>query len=405
MTSLFNRSDFPMLRRTVHGKPLVYLDSAATALKPSCVIDAMTHFYQTSYATVHRGAYELSLESSALFHEVREKVRAFLGAEDVSEIVFTRGTTEGINLVARSYGDSYIKAGDEIVISGQEHHANLVPWQLLCERVGATLKVITLKENGEWDLESASNIITPRTKLVAITHVSNVLGIMNPIQEVITLAHQVGAKVLVDAAQSAVHHPLDVKELNCDFLVFSAHKLYGPTGVGILYGKQECLEMMPPYQGGGDMIQTVSFEKTTYQAPPLRFEAGTPMIAEVIGLGPALDYLKGHSYGDLHEHEKRLINEVYSRLGSDIHVLGPKDQKGSLITFTVPGVHPLDLATMLDIQGIAMRSGHLCAQPLLNHFGLKEAIRLSVAPYNTLDEMVYFCDTFKKVISQLRPLS
>ncbi|MGR3973808.1 MAG: SufS family cysteine desulfurase [Candidatus Rhabdochlamydia sp.] len=405
MTSLFDRSCFPMLKRLVHTKPLVYLDSAATALKPACVIDAMTHFYHHSYGTVHRGVYETSLESTTRFHEVREKVQRFLHAASSDEIVFTRGATEGINLVARSYGDRWIGPKDEIVISGQEHHANLVPWQLLCERKGCSLKILPLQEDGQIDLDQLRAVITEKTKLVAITHVSNVLGIKNPIEEVIAAAHQVGAKVLIDAAQSVVHIPLDVQQLDCDFLVFSSHKLYGPTGVGVLYGKQQILATMPPYQGGGDMIKTVSFEQTTYQDPPLRFEAGTPMIAEVVGLGAALDAFMQESYEAYQQHEQTLLAEVFDAVGSDIKVLGPQENRVSLITFEVPGIHPLDLATLLDLQGIAMRSGHLCAQPLLAHFKLKEALRLSVAPYNTLSEIKYFCTTLKAVIRQLKTFS
>lgn len=402
MTTLFNRFDFPMLQTMVHGKPLVYFDSAATSLKPQAVINAMTEFYQTSYATVHRTAYALSLEATARFSQVRNQVRDFLKASSSDEIVFTRGTTEGINLIARSYGDAFIQEGDEVIISGQEHHSNIVPWQLLCERTKAHLKIIPLLPDGQIDLSKLKDLLSHRTKLVSVVHVSNVLGIVNPIQEIISAAHHVGAKVVIDAAQSAVHLPLDVQTLNCDFLVFSSHKLYGPTGVGVLYGKKELLKQMPPYQGGGDMIQTVSFEKTTYQEPPLRFEAGTPMIAEVIGLGAAIDYIQSYSNKAIAEHERGLIELALQSLPADVQLLGPDQGRTSLLTFHVPGVHPLDLATLLDVQGVAIRSGHLCAQPLLRHFGISTALRLSVAPYNTADEIRYFCDSLKKIILTLK---
>lgn len=395
MTSVFKRSDFPMLQK----KGLIYLDSAATSLKPSSVIDAMSQFYQNSYATVHRTAYALSLEATARYNEAREKVQKFLNAASSDEIVFTRGTTEGLNLIAHCYP---IQAGDEIIISGQEHHSNIVPWQLLCERKGARLKVIPLTEDGQIDLQAFEALLSPRTKLVSIVHVSNVLGIINPIEKIIVEARKVGAKVVIDAAQSAVHLPLDVQKMDCDFLVFSSHKLYGPTGVGVLYGKKELLQMMPPYHGGGDMVKTVTFEKTTYQDPPLRFEAGTPMIAEVIGLGAALDYLNSHSRDAVMQYEHRLIEQLLESLPPEVQVLGPKNGRTSLITMHVPGVHALDLATFLDLKGIAVRSGHLCAQPLLKHFGLNAALRVSIAPYNTEEEISHFTESLKQLIIKLK---
>ena len=394
MASVFKRDDFPMLQK----KGLVYLDSAATSLKPSKVIDTMTQFYQHSYATVHRGAYTLSQEATQRYNQVRDQVRDFIGAPSSDEIVFTRGTTEGLNLIAQCYP---IEAGDEIIISGQEHHSNIVPWQLVCARKGAHLKVIPLKADGEIDLEKFHSLLSPRTKLVSIAHVSNVLGIVNPIKEMIQTAHKRGAHVVLDAAQSAVHLPLNVQTLDCDFLVFSSHKLYGPTGVGVLYGKKDLLQKMPPYQGGGDMIQKVTFEKTTYQDPPLRFEAGTPMIAEVIGLGAALEYIDSHSREEIIQHEQSLIQLALKNLPLEAQVLGPKEAKTSLITFHIPGVHPLDIATLLDLKGIALRSGHLCAQPLLNHFGLTSALRLSVAPYNTEDEILYFGRMLQAVLHKI----
>jgi cysteine desulfurase/selenocysteine lyase len=394
MASIFKRDDFPMLQK----KGLVYLDSAATSLKPSKVIDTMSHFYQNSYATVHRGAYTLSQEATQRYNQVRDQVRDFIGAPSSDEIIFTRGTTEGLNLIAQCYP---LEAGDEIVISGQEHHSNIVPWQLVCARKGAHLKVIPLKDSGEIDLEQFHSLLSPRTKLVSIAHVSNVLGIVNPIEEMIQASHKRGAHVVLDAAQSAVHLPLNVQTLDCDFLVFSSHKLYGPTGVGVLYGKKDLLQKMPPYQGGGDMIQKVTFDKTTYQDPPLRFEAGTPMIAEVIGLGAALEYIESHLREEIIQHEESLIQLALKNLPKEAQVLGPKEHRTSLITFHIPGAHPLDIATLLDLKGIALRSGHLCAQPLLNHFGLTSALRVSVAPYNTRDEILYFGEMLQAVLHKI----
>lgn len=392
--SKFNRADFPMCK-----EDLAYLDSAATSLKPSCVIDAMSEFYRTSYATVHRGVYQLSIESTAQCTAVRGQVQTFLNAASSDEIVFTRGTTDGINLIAASYGQAFIKAGDEILITAQEHHSNIVPWQLLCQRTGATLKVVFLHPDGKLDMEQFYSLLTPKVKLVSVVHISNVLGIVNPIQEITTAAHKMGAHVVVDAAQSAAHMPIDVKQLDCDFLVFSGHKIYGPTGIGVLYGKKEILEQMPPYQGGGDMIQSVAFIQSTYQDPPLRFEAGTPPIAEIIGLGAALQFLSAHA--PTAPYETLLIQHAVAQLPENAVVLGPLEGRSSLLSFYIRQVHPFDMATLFDLEGIALRSGHLCAQPLLRHFGVAAALRLSVAPYNTLEEIEKFGVALKKVISKL----
>ncbi len=395
MSSLFNRADFPMLKKTMQGKPLVYLDSAATTLKPEAVIDAICEFYTDHYGTVHRAVYELAGESTARYNAVRTQVQRFLHAKSSDEIVFTKGTTEAINLVAFSFGEAFVHPGDEIVISAMEHHSNIVPWQLLCERKKAHLKIIPLLENGQIDLEAFEKLLSARTKLVSVAHISNVLGIVNPIESIIKSAHHVGAKVFIDGAQSTPHMIIDVQALDCDFFAFSGHKIYGPTGIGILYGKKELLERMPPYQGGGDMIQTVTFEKTTFQAPPLRFEAGTPMIAEVIGLGAALNYVLSHGLDKIHVYESMLMNHALQQLKTieGLRILGPTENRTSLITFNIDDVHPLDLATLLDLQGIAVRSGHLCAQPLLQHFGCSAALRLSFASYNTLEEIDFFCKT------------
>ncbi len=401
----FNRQDFPMLKRTVHGKPLVYLDSAATTLKPKSVIDAISNFYSDHYGTVHRAVYELAGESTANYNAVRTKVQHFLHAKSSEEIVFTKGTTEAINLVAFSFGEAFIQPGDEILISAMEHHSNIVPWQLLCDRKKAHLKIIPLLPNGELDLAAYEKLLSSRTKLVSIAHISNVLGIINPLKTLIKAAHQKGAKVFVDGAQSTPHLKIDVQDLDCDFFAFSGHKIYGPTGIGILYGKKELLEQMPPYQGGGDMIQTVTFEKTTFQPSPLRFEAGTPMIAEVIGLGAAIDYIESYGLDKIHAYETDLMKHALEQLGKieGIRILGPVENRTSLITFNIEGVHPLDAATLLDLQGIAVRSGHLCAQPLLQHFGCSSALRLSLASYNTIEEIDFFCQSLESAVYTLTP--
>lgn len=399
----FNRHDFPMLKQTMHGKPLVYLDSAATTLKPQAVIDAISNFYSDHYGTVHRAVYELAGESTANYDAVRTKLQHFLHARSPEEIIFTKGTTEAINLVAFSFGEAFIQPGDEILISAMEHHSNIVPWQLLCERKKAHLKIIPLRENGALDLAAYEKLLSSRTKLVSIVHISNVLGIVNPLKAIIKAAHQKGAKVFVDGAQSAPHLKIDVQELDCDFFAFSGHKIYGPTGIGILYGKKELLDQMPPYQGGGDMIQTVTFEKTTFQPSPLRFEAGTPMIAEVIGLGAALDYVLSYGLDKIHAYESALMKYALDKLTQieGIRILGPLENRSSLITFNIEGIHPLDAATLLDLQGIAVRSGHLCAQPLLQHFGYSAALRLSLASYNTHEEIDFFCLSLESVISAI----
>jgi cysteine desulfurase/selenocysteine lyase len=393
---MFDRSDFPQLK----DSSLIYFDSAATALKPQSVVDAMTQFYSHHYGTVHRAIYALSAESTARYSAVRTQVRDFLNAASSDEIIFTKGTTEAINLVAFSFGEAFVQEGDEILISGQEHHSNIVPWQLLCERKKAHLKIIPLLESGELDLVAYKKLLSQRTKLVSVVHISNVLGIVNPISLITSEAHQVGAKVFVDGAQSAPHLPIDVQHLGCDFFAFSGHKIYGPTGVGVLYGKRELLEQMPPYQGGGDMIQKVTFEKTTFQPPPLRFEAGTPMIAEVIGLGAALDYLKDYQNS---EYEKGLLDIAIEKLSQieGVKILGPLENRTSLITFILEGLHSMDVATLLDLKGIAIRSGHLCAQPLLRHFGVESALRVSFSPYNTRGEVISFAQALSEVKTSL----
>jgi len=397
------KEDFPIFKTSVYGLPLVYLDSAATAQKPSVVIDKMTNFYQSHYGTVHRAIYKLSKEATFQYEETRSLVRAFLNADKNEEIIFTRGTTEAINLVAYSFGKAFIQPGDEILISEMEHHSNIVPWQLLVEDRGARLKVIPFDERGVLDLKAFEKLLSSKTKLVAVTHISNVLGTINPIKEIAKMAHAVNAKILVDGAQSAPHMKIDVQDLDVDFYLFSGHKIYGPTGIGVLYGKEALLNAMPPYQGGGDMIETVTFEKTTYNVLPLKFEAGTPMIAEVIGLGAAIRYLQNIGLEAIYTHEQELLNYATKKLKeiNGIHILGNADKKGAILTFTLEKIHPLDLATFLDLQGISMRTGHLCAQPVMRHFGISSAIRVSFGLYNTKEEIDYFIECLKKAVEKM----
>lgn len=398
------RTQFPMLSNTIHDHPLIYLDSAATSQKPLAVIDAMSDFYKNSYGTVHRAIYQTAIEAGEAYQESRKTVAAFLNAKSEDEIIFTRGTTDGINLVASSFGKAFIHEGDEIIITEMEHHSNIVPWQMCAEERKAVLKVVPFFDNGQLDYEAFLSLLTDRTKIVAVTHLSNVLGCINPIQEIIKAAHAVGAKVLVDGAQSAPHMPIDVQALDADFFVFSGHKAIGPTAIGVLYGKYELLNQMPPYQGGGDMIETVTFDKTTYNVLPLKFEAGTPMIVEVVGLGVALRFLMKLGMDNIQAYEQELLDELWEQLRDIPHlrVLGAKENRGALVTFTVDGVHSLDIATLLDLQGIAIRSGHMCAQPIMRHFGLAAAARVSLSFYNTKKEIHHFAQVLRKVIAQLR---
>jgi cysteine desulfurase / selenocysteine lyase len=398
------RKDFPMLYTTVHGKQFIYLDSAATAQKPQVVINAICEFYQKYYGTVHRAVYTFSQEATRRYQDAREKLRAFIGAEKLSEIVFTRGTTDAINLVANSYGRLVLTPGDEVIISEIEHHSNLVPWQFICKSCRAKLKVAPVDEDGEIILEAYQELLSPRTKIVALTHVSNSVGTILPIKEMIEMAHQAGAVVVVDGAQAAAHMPIDVQELDADFYAFSGHKLYGPTGVGVLYGKQALLEAMPPFEGGGDMVDRVSFAETTFQKPPLKFEAGTPMIAEVIGLGAAIDYLTGIGMENILAWEHELFLHATHELNqiSGVQILGSGTEKGAIISFTVEGVHPLDLATLLDLEGIAIRSGHQCTQNTMARFGISGAVRISFGLYNTIGEIDRFISALNKVIAILR---
>jgi len=398
------REDFPVLKTLVHGKPLIYLDTAATAQKPDVVIDSMTTFYQSHYGTVHRAIYELSTYATKKYEETRGQIKRFLNAAKNEEIIFTRGTTESINLVAYSFGKAFINKGDEILISEMEHHSNIVPWQLLCEDRGSILKVIPMNDQGELDLEAYANLLTPKTKLVAVTHISNSLGTINPIKEMIAMAHASGAKFLVDGAQSAPHMKIDVTDLDTDFFVFSGHKIYGPTGIGVLYGKEELLNAMPPYQGGGDMIEKVTFQKTTYNTLPLKFEAGTPMIAEVLGLGSAISYIESIGLESICDYEQELLVYATEKIMEvkGINIIGRASQKSAILTFTVDGVHPLDLATMLDLQGIAVRTGHHCAQPVMQHFGITSASRASFSFYNSKEDIDIFISALQDSINLLK---
>ncbi len=398
------REDFPMLKKTMHGKPLIYFDSAATAQKPQRVIDALTNFYQNQYGTVHRAIYELAVHSTHAYQATRKKARAFLNAAKEEEIIFTRGTTESINLIAYSFGKAFLKPNDEVIISEIEHHSNIVPWQIVCEDRGCKLKVIPCNQHGELLLEEYAKLLTDKTKLVAVTHISNALGTLNPIKQIISMAHDAGAKVLIDAAQSAPHMPLDVQDLDADFLVFSGHKVYGPTGVGVLYGKAELLNQMPPYQGGGDMIETVTFPKTTYNVLPLKFEAGTPMFAEVVALGTALDYLTEIGLDAIHKWEHDLLEYATKRIVevADLRIIGTAKEKGAIISFVVDGTHPLDLGTLLDLKGIAVRTGHHCAQPAMRHFTLQGTARASFGLYNNKEEIDQFIAALKECIKMLK---
>ncbi len=392
------RKDFPILHQTVHGKPLVYLDNAATTQRPSAVIDEITRFYEEDNANIHRGVHLLSQRSTELYEGTRKTVQAFLNAKRKDEIVFTRGTTEAINLVAASWGADHLKQGDEILLSQMEHHSNIVPWQLICERTGAAIKVVNVTDEGELDLADFQKKLSGKTKLVSITHVSNALGTINPIKQIIELAHQVGAKAMVDGAQSAPHLKIDVQDLDADFYAFSGHKVYGPTGIGVLYGKHAILEYMPPYQGGGDMIHRVTFEKTTYAPPPARFEAGTPHIAGVVGLKKAIEYVEGIGLEAIAEHEHELTVYATEKLKEidGLKIIGTAKHKSSVVSFILDGVHPHDLGTILDMDGVAIRAGHHCAQPLMDRFGVPATARASMAVYNTKEEIGALAQSIRK---------
>jgi len=383
------RRDFPNLNLRVNGKPLVYLDNAATTFKPESVIDAVSNYYAQGTSNVHRGVHFLSEQATKAFENSRQIVQRFLNAKSAQEIIFTRGTTESINLVAQSFGRTFLKAGDEIVISHMEHHSNIVPWQLLCGQTGCILKVVPINKKGDLIWDEFIRLLTPKTRLVSMVYVSNSLGTVNPIAQIIKEAHARGVPVLVDGAQAVTHQAVDVQALDCDFFAFSGHKIFGPTGIGVLYGKQKLLESMPPYQGGGDMIASVTFAKTTYNVLPYKFEAGTPAIAEVIGLGAALDYVQTIGLGHMAAYKKELLvygTKVLSSIPG-VRLIGSASQKTAILSFVVEGIHPHDLGTIVDQEGVAIRTGHHCTQPVMEFFKVPATARASLAFYNTKEEL------------------
>jgi len=383
------RKDFPILNEQVHGHPLVYLDNAATAQKPRQVIETIDAYYRETNSNIHRGVHTLSEKATAIYEAARGKVKEFINADSTKEILFVRGATEGINLVAQSFGRNTLKAGDEIIITELEHHSNIVPWQILSEQTGATLNYIPINNAGELILEEFEKLLSDKTRIVAVGHISNALGTINPIETIIEKAHAVGAKVLVDGAQAVPHTSVDVKQLDCDFYVFSGHKLFGPTGIGVLYGKEALLEAMPPYQGGGDMIQMVTMEKSTYNALPYKFEAGTPNIAGVIGLGAAIDYVNELGLNAAAQYENELLdyaNEQATKV-TGMNLVGTAKNKTSILSFTLDGIHPHDIGTILDGEGVAIRAGHHCAMPVMERFNIPATARASFAFYNTREEV------------------
>lgn len=394
------RPDFPLLSREVHGRPLVYLDNAATTQKPRAVLEAMDRFYTTCNANVHRGIHTLSQEATALHEAARERVRAFLNARSTAEIIFTRGTTESLNLVASSFAEAFLHEGDEVILTVMEHHSDIVPWQLARDRRGFTLRVVPMDDEGRLDLEAYAALLNERTRLVCCCHVSNVLGTVNPVREMARMAHEAGAYFLVDGAQSVPHFPVDVQELDCDFLAFSAHKLYGPTGVGVLYGKEELLERMPPYQGGGEMIARVTFEKTTFERLPFKFEAGTPDYVGTHGLAAAIDYVAGIGLDRIAAYEDQLTRHAMARMREieGMRFFGTVEGKTSVVSFNVGQIHPMDLGTLLDHLGFAIRTGHHCAQPLMARCGVEGMARVSFALYNTVEEIDRFVEALQRVV-------
>jgi cysteine desulfurase/selenocysteine lyase len=393
------RDEFPILASKVHGKPLVYLDNAATTQKPRAVIAAETEYYRNDNANIHRGVHALSQRATDAYEAARERVRRFINAASVKEIVFVRGTTEAINLVAQSYGRGSLRAGDEILVSGMEHHSNIVPWQLLCEQTGTVLRVVPITDAGELRFDELERLLGPRTRLVAIPHVSNALGTVVPVKRVIEAAHRRGVPVLVDGAQAVAHAGVDVRALDCEFYAFSSHKIYGPTGVGVLYAKEELLRRMPPYQGGGDMIATVSFEKSTWAELPYKFEAGTPNIAGVIALGAALEFVAGIGIEAIAAHEAALLDYASARVMEipGLRIIGTAPEKAGILSFVLEGVHPHDIGTVLDFEGVAIRTGHHCAMPVMERFGLPATARASFALYNTREEVDALVGAIHKV--------
>ena len=397
------RQQFPLLNREVKGKPLIYFDNAATSQKPQSVIDALVNYYTNYNANVHRGLHTLAEEATLAFEATRDAAQQFIHAASREEIIFTRGTTEGINLVAYTWGRQKIKAGDEIIISTMEHHSNIVPWQILCEEKGAVLKIIPINDEGELLFDAYKKLLGPKTKLVSVVHVSNALGTINPVKQIIDAAHKTGAVVLIDGAQSAVHLDIDVQEMDCDFFAFSSHKLYGPTGMGILYGKKHLLESMPVFQGGGEMIKEVSFEKTTYNDLPYKYEAGTPNIADTIAFKTALDFINQTGKDNIRRHEEELLHYATKQLRQipGLKIIGTAKEKASVVSFVIDNLHPQDIGILLDNRGIAVRTGHHCAQPLMHRFGITGTVRASFAVYNTKEEIDELIVGLQKTIKML----
>jgi cysteine desulfurase/selenocysteine lyase len=397
------RKDFPILLRTVHNKPLVYLDNAATTQKPLCVLDAMRNEYLNVNANVHRGVHYLSQQATELHESARETVREFLNAKSTSEIVFTRGTTEGLNLVASTFSEEFMQEGDEVIVSSMEHHSNIVPWQLAALRKGIVLKVIPMTDDGILCVDKLEDMITPKTKIISCTHVSNVLGTINPVKEIIRIGHEHGIPVMIDGAQSAPHFKVDVQELDCDFYVLSGHKMYGPTGIGVLYGKEDGLDKLPPYQGGGEMIENVSWEKTSFEKPPLKFEAGTPDYVATHGLATAIKYMEKLGMDNIEAHERELTEYALTKMREidDMHIYGhPEGNPGdAVISFRAGNIHHMDMGTLLDQLGIAVRTGHHCAQPLMTRLGILGTARASFALYNTKEEIDILVDGIRRVES------
>lgn len=396
------RAQFPILNRKVNGKPLVYFDNGATTQKPNSVIQRISGYYSNENANIHRGVHYLSQQATVDYEAAREKIQHYIGAEFSHEVLFTKGTTDSINLVAFSFGE-LLQKGDEIIISAMEHHSNIVPWQMLCERKGCNLKVIPMSEKGELDYTTFESFLSPKTRLLSITHISNALGTINPVEKMIKAAHKAGAKVLIDGAQSIQHIKVDVQALDCDFYAFSGHKLFGPTGIGVLYGKEALLNEMPPYQGGGDMISDVTFEKTTYNTLPHKFEAGTPNIAGGIGLGTAFDFLASLDMKAVEEHEQELLEYATEKLKGveGLRIYGEAEHKTSVISFLIDGTHPYDVGTLLDKMGVAVRTGHHCTQPIMDYYQIPGTIRASFALYNTKKEIDIFVEALQRIVPML----
>ncbi len=398
------RTQFPVLNQLVNGKPLIYLDNAASSQTPTSVIEAIDHFYKKDHANIHRGIHTLAERSTTAYEATRKKVSSFINSREVEEIVFTRGTTESINLVAHAWGSVNLSVGDEILISQLEHHSNIVPWQLIAQKTGAKIKVIPINEKGEIILEEYSKLINENTKIIAVNYISNSLGTINPVREIIEIAQKFDIATMIDAAQATPHQKIDVQALGCDFLAFSSHKMYGPTGVGILYGKRELLEQIPPYQGGGEMIKEVSFVETTYNDIPYKFEAGTPNIGDVIALKAAMEFIESIGYEEIQHHENKLLTTASDYLSSidGLTLIGTAKEKIGVLSFIVENIHSYDLGQLLDAKGVAVRTGHHCTQPLMDFFDIEGTVRASFSVYNTLDEVAYFFEALNKIVKNIR---